>query len=127
DGWSEGVFTRELRVLYAAARGGRGSPLPPLPVQYADFAIWQRAWLGDGALAAGLAYWRRQLADCPEQLALPTDRARGAVQWCGGGGGRRAHRSRRWWRRCGARRWRRTSTRTCRSNGWWRRWRRRGG
>src|SRR6185369_1681710 len=80
DGWSQAVFNRELRALYAAYRAGREDPLPPLPVQYADFALWQRAWLEGGALTAGLAYWREQLAGAPDRLALPTDRPRPAVQ-----------------------------------------------
>ena len=80
DGWSRGVFHRELTALYDAFHGGRDDPLPPLPVQYTDFVQWQRAWLGDGTLDEGLAYWTRQLADLPEPLMLPTDRPRPSVQ-----------------------------------------------
>jgi len=80
DGWSQGVFNRELMLLYAAFREGHADPLPPLPVQYADFALWQRKWLDDTALRAGLAYWTRQLADAPERLTLATDRPRPARQ-----------------------------------------------
>src|SRR5262249_29771042 len=80
DGWSEGGFNRELGALYAAYREGREHPLPPLAVQYADFALWQRRWLEGGALEAGLQYWKEQLAGIPQQLELPTDRPRPAVQ-----------------------------------------------
>ena len=52
------------------------SPLPPLPIQYADFAVWQRDWLQGNALSEQLAWWKRRLADMPVQLALPTDRPR---------------------------------------------------
>ncbi|MBX9857267.1 MAG: amino acid adenylation domain-containing protein, partial [Gemmatimonadaceae bacterium] len=72
DGWSEGVFTRELLALYAAYQRGAPNPLPPLAVQYADYALWQRAWLHSGALRDGLAYWREQLAELPETAVLPT-------------------------------------------------------
>jgi pristinamycin I synthase-3/4 len=80
DGWSEGVINRELMELYEAHRTGREAALPPLAVQYADFAIWQRQWLTPDALREGLDYWRRQLADLPERLTLPTDRPRPAAQ-----------------------------------------------
>src|SRR5262249_41229461 len=65
DGWSQGVFNRELQVLYEAYREGGDSPLEPLRIQYADFALWQREWLDQGALDAGLQYWREQLARIP--------------------------------------------------------------
>jgi hypothetical protein len=80
DGWSEGVFNRELMVLYDAYLSGRENPLPALPVQYADFTLWQREWLSSGGLESGLAYWTRQLAQCPDQLTLPMDRPRPPVQ-----------------------------------------------
>jgi amino acid adenylation domain-containing protein len=80
DGWSIGVLTRELAALYAAARLGRPSPLPELPVQYADYAVWQRRQLQGEVLAGQLDYWRRQLAGAPPLLDLPTDRPRPAVQ-----------------------------------------------
>ena len=70
DGWSLGLFHRELTSLYAAV------PLPPLPVQYADFAVWQRAWLQGEALESEIAYWREKLAGAPPALELPTDRPR---------------------------------------------------
>jgi amino acid adenylation domain-containing protein len=76
DGWSESVLNRELTALYASYRAGRPNPLEPLPVRYADFAMWQRAWLDEGGLAESSRYWADQLRDVPEQLALPTDRPR---------------------------------------------------
>jgi amino acid adenylation domain-containing protein len=78
DGWSTGVLVRELASLYEAATAGRPSPLPELPIQYADFAGWQRRWLAGDVLAAQLDYWRRTLAGVPA-LQLPTDRPRPAV------------------------------------------------
>jgi amino acid adenylation domain-containing protein len=78
DGWSMGVFLRELSELYRAFTAGEPSPLPPLPLQYADFALWQRGWLAGETLERQLAYWRRQLAGVPP-LALPTDRPRPAT------------------------------------------------
>ena len=80
DGWSEGVFNRELKILYEGYREGRESPLKPLPVQYADFALWQRGWLEGQDLQEGLQYWKQQLAGIPERLELPTDRPRPAMQ-----------------------------------------------
>ncbi|HLL47853.1 MAG TPA: condensation domain-containing protein, partial [Longimicrobiaceae bacterium] len=74
DGWSMGVLTREVSALYAAYTEGRESPLAELPVQYADFAAWQRAWLRGEALERQLAPWRERLADAPATLELPTDR-----------------------------------------------------
>ncbi|HTU46693.1 MAG TPA: amino acid adenylation domain-containing protein [Bryobacteraceae bacterium] len=76
DGWSEAVFSRELTELYAAHREGRENPLNSLPLQYADFALWQRNWLESGALDEGLEYWTRQLQHMPERLEIPTDRPR---------------------------------------------------
>ncbi|MCP4655539.1 MAG: AMP-binding protein, partial [bacterium] len=80
DGWSMGVLQRELAVLFGAFSAGRPSPLNELPVQYADFAHWQRRWLAGEVLEAQLDYWRRQLAGAPARLELPTDRPRPAVQ-----------------------------------------------
>ncbi len=80
DGWSMGVLVRELTALYAAFRDGGDPSLPALPVQYADYAVWQRAQLEGAALDGQLAYWRDQLAGAPELLELPTDRPRPAVQ-----------------------------------------------
>ena len=83
DGWSEAVFSREMGVLYEAHRQGVESPLRPLAVQYADFTLWQREWLEGGALDEGLKYWKEHLAGIPEQLELPADRPRPAVQTFG--------------------------------------------
>jgi len=80
DGWSMGVWFRELGALYAAALDGEPAGLAPLPVQYADYARWQRSWLEGGALEKQLAWWRGQLDGAPAVLALPTDRPRPAVQ-----------------------------------------------
>jgi amino acid adenylation domain-containing protein len=70
DAWSIGVLMRELATLYAAFVLRRPSPLPPLPVQYADYALWQRSWLTRERLEQELAYWRGQLAGAPELLRL---------------------------------------------------------
>jgi amino acid adenylation domain-containing protein len=80
DGWTRGVLLRELRALYAAFARGAESPLPPLPVQYADFAAWQRRRLDGGGSAARLAWWTEHLAGAPALLELPTDRPRPPVQ-----------------------------------------------
>ncbi|HJQ35265.1 MAG TPA: amino acid adenylation domain-containing protein, partial [Pyrinomonadaceae bacterium] len=76
DGWSHAVLTAELTALYEAFRQGRPSPLGELPVQYADYAAWQRARLGGEALERDLGYWKRQLAGVAPLLELPTDRPR---------------------------------------------------
>ena len=65
-------------VLYTAFAEGQPSPLPPLPIQYTDFAVWQRQWLQGAVLEAQLAFWKTQLLDVPV-LRLPTDRPRPAV------------------------------------------------
>ncbi|HET7461692.1 MAG TPA: FkbM family methyltransferase, partial [Longimicrobium sp.] len=80
DGWSMGVLQRELSALYTAYREGRESPLPALPVQYADYAVWQRGQLAGEVLERQLAYWRERLSGAPELLELPTDRPRPPVQ-----------------------------------------------
>lgn len=77
DAWSMEVFVRELGEAYAARQQGRAPAWGELPVQYADFAAWQRAWLASGVRATQLEYWRRQLA-VPPTLGLPTDRPRPA-------------------------------------------------
>jgi amino acid adenylation domain-containing protein len=80
DGWSEGVFAREISRLYAAFAAGGPSPLPELPLQYGDYAAWQRQELLHGeVLEELLAYWRRQLAGAPAVLDLPTDFPRPAL------------------------------------------------
>ncbi|HZF10319.1 MAG TPA: non-ribosomal peptide synthase/polyketide synthase, partial [Thermoanaerobaculia bacterium] len=85
DGWSLGVLLRELAELYGAACAGRPSPLPELPLQYADFALWQRSWLHGPRLAAEIDHWRRRLSGAPPALELPADRPRPAVQSFRGG------------------------------------------
>ncbi|HEY4561927.1 MAG TPA: condensation domain-containing protein, partial [Thermoanaerobaculia bacterium] len=80
DGWSMGVLAREVGALYPAFAAGQASPLPVLPVQYADYAAWQRSWLLGEVLAEHVAFWRRRLAGAPALLHLPTDRPRPAVQ-----------------------------------------------
>jgi amino acid adenylation domain-containing protein len=84
DGWSMGVLLREIGVLYEAYVAGGSSPLPPLEVQYTDYAVWQREWLQGEVLEAQLAYWKKQLADAPAVLELPTDRPRPGVPSFGG-------------------------------------------
>ncbi|HEY4573127.1 MAG TPA: condensation domain-containing protein, partial [Thermoanaerobaculia bacterium] len=79
DAWSMRRMAAELAALYAAEREGRPAPLPELPIQYADFAAWQRRWLTAETLDAQLAYWTRQLAGAPPLLELPMDRPRPAV------------------------------------------------
>ncbi len=79
DGWSAGVLVREIGALYAAAREGRPSPLPELPIQYADFALWQRRWLAGEALDRHVDYWRQRLRGLPAEIELPADRPRHAV------------------------------------------------
>lgn len=74
DGWSLNVLVREMVELYTAFLQGHRSPLEPLPVQYADFAIWQREWLQGDVLQSNLDYWRKQLSGAPTRLELPTDR-----------------------------------------------------
>jgi amino acid adenylation domain-containing protein len=80
DGWSIDLLFRELSALYAAFCAGEPSPLPEPPLQYADYAEWQRGWMAGGALDEQLAYWRERLAGAPAVLELPTDRPRPAVQ-----------------------------------------------
>jgi amino acid adenylation domain-containing protein len=80
DGWSMGVMIREMAALYEAFAAGKPSPLPELPIQYADFAMWQRGWLQGETLEKQIAYWREQLRGAPPLLALPSTRPRSAVQ-----------------------------------------------
>ena len=85
DGWSMGVIVEELATLYPAFVAGGPVQLPPLPIQYADFAIWQREWLRGAVLDAQLSYWKVQLEGLPAFLELPTDRPRPPVQSFWGG------------------------------------------
>src|SRR6185312_16882433 len=85
DGWSQGVLLAELAALYDAGAAGEPSPLPELPIQYADFAAWQRRQAAGGALSGQLDYWRRRLADAPTVLELPADHPRPARQSFRGG------------------------------------------
>ncbi|MEF9386894.1 non-ribosomal peptide synthase/polyketide synthase [Ralstonia solanacearum species complex bacterium KE056] len=85
DGWSLGILARELGSLYEAYRAGKADPLPALPIQYADYAVWQRRWLEGGELQRQGTYWEQALAGAPTLLSLPTDRARPAQQDYAGG------------------------------------------
>jgi amino acid adenylation domain-containing protein len=85
DGWSLDVLHREVSALYGAYRTGLAPPLADLPVQYADYAVWQREQLGGAALDGPLSYWKERLRGAPELLALPADRPRPAVQSLRGG------------------------------------------
>ncbi|QWA10334.1 amino acid adenylation domain-containing protein [Sodalis ligni] len=76
DGWSLGILLPELSTLYTAYSKGQPSPLPPLAIQYPDYAAWQRQWLSGARLEEQAAYWKQTLADAPILLDLPTDRER---------------------------------------------------
>ena len=80
DGWSMGVLVREVAQLYAAFASGRPPALPPLPVQYVDFALWHRSWLQGEVLEAQLGYWKQRFAGQLPILDLPTDHPRPPVQ-----------------------------------------------
>ncbi|BAZ54100.1 amino acid adenylation domain-containing protein [Nostoc sp. NIES-4103] len=80
DGWSIGILIKELTALYTAFSQGQPSPLPKLPIQYADFAIWQRKWLQSEVLETQLNYWKQQLGGNLPILELPTDRPRPPIQ-----------------------------------------------
>lgn len=80
DGWSTGVFMREVGALYEAFSKGLPSPLPELPIQYADFAAWQRSWLKDEVLEKQLEYWKKKIGINPPLLNLPLDHPRPPVQ-----------------------------------------------
>ena len=85
DGWSTGVLSHELEVLYGAFVEGKPLPLPPLPIQYADFAAWQRQPDTAQMLAPQLNYWQQQLAGAPQLLELSTDYPRKTIQTAQGG------------------------------------------
>ncbi|MGS1416779.1 non-ribosomal peptide synthetase [Serratia marcescens] len=85
DGWSTGILLRELGALYGAFRRSDVDPLPPLTLQYPDYAAWQRRYLTPERLAAQAQYWRETLSDAPALLTLPTDRPRPTVQSFSGG------------------------------------------
>lgn len=80
DGWSYGLLMRELAAFYEAFSNNKPSPLSELPIQYADFALWQQQWLKGESLDAQLAYWKQQLGNSPPVLQLPADFPRPAVQ-----------------------------------------------
>ncbi len=84
DAWSMEILIREIAILYRAFVEGQAPALPPLPIQYGDFAVWQRGWLTGAVLESQLAYWREQLAEAPPVLDLPIDYPRPAVHtWNG--------------------------------------------
>lgn len=78
DDWSAGIAIRELTALYTAFRAGEPSPLEPLPIQYADYALWQRRWMDDARQDKEFAYWSERLAGVPELLDMPADLPRPA-------------------------------------------------
>jgi amino acid adenylation domain-containing protein len=79
DGWSMGVLVQEMSICYKAVVTGTEASLPELPVQYADYAVWQREWLGTGELRQQLQFWKDRLRDLPT-LELPADRPRNDIQ-----------------------------------------------
>ncbi|MHC5597800.1 MAG: amino acid adenylation domain-containing protein [Nostoc sp.] len=85
DGWSMGVFKREWEQVYSAFAAGYTPNLSPLPIQYSDYAAWQRSWLQGEILESQENYWKQQLSDAPPLLDLPTDRPRPAQQSYQGG------------------------------------------
>ncbi|CAD5973895.1 amino acid adenylation domain-containing protein [Planktothrix agardhii] len=80
DGWSMGIFIRELRHAYLAFSQGQKPSLEPLPIQYSDFATWQRNWLQGEVLETQINYWKKQLKDAPQRLELPADHPRPPIQ-----------------------------------------------
>jgi len=80
DDWSSNILLSEVAINYTAFQRGEQPPLPALPIQYADYAYWQRHWLQDESLDRELEFWREQLAGAPPLLQIPTDRPRPAVQ-----------------------------------------------
>ncbi|MEL6470610.1 MAG: amino acid adenylation domain-containing protein [Cyanobacteria bacterium J06623_4] len=84
DGWSQNLFKRELTQIYSAFSAGKASPLPPLSIQYADFALWQQEMLSGEKLQSHLHYWKNQLAGSAPLIKLPTDFARPDVKTSNG-------------------------------------------
>ncbi|WP_462179170.1 amino acid adenylation domain-containing protein [Pseudoalteromonas maricaloris] len=80
DGWSMGILVNEFSHLYSAYVQGQENPLPPLAIQYADYANWQRQWLQGEVLDAQMGYWEKQLADLPDVHGLPLDYPRPSIQ-----------------------------------------------
>ncbi|HEY6331596.1 MAG TPA: condensation domain-containing protein, partial [Blastocatellia bacterium] len=80
DGWSTGIFSREIGEIYKELVQGSPSRLDELTLQYADFAVWQREWLQGARLSTELEYWKGQFGEEPPMLKLPTDRIRPAIQ-----------------------------------------------
>ena len=80
DGWSLGILFNDLTALYEAFRAGAPSPLPPLPLKYGDYAVWQRKYLEGGALEQQLDYWKKHMEGAPLSIELPTDRVRPPAQ-----------------------------------------------
>ncbi len=80
DEWSLSILARELDALYQAYSAGEPSPLSDLPIQYADYAHWQKSWFQGDVLERHISYWRKRLAGIPAVLELPTDRPRPPVQ-----------------------------------------------
>ncbi|WP_434686352.1 amino acid adenylation domain-containing protein [Pseudanabaena minima] len=80
DGWSKAIMWEQLTQLYLAFLEGKPNPLSPLPIQYADYAVWQRQWLSGEVLAKQLNYWKQQLANANPLLELPTDHPRPSLQ-----------------------------------------------
>ncbi|MEB3358050.1 MAG: amino acid adenylation domain-containing protein [Synechococcales bacterium] len=80
DAWSTGVFAQEFSQFYQAYSQGQTPTLSPLPIQYVDYAVWQRQWLQGTVFATQIDYWKQQLADVPVLLELPSDRPRPAIQ-----------------------------------------------
>ena len=80
DGWSMGILVKELMALYEAFARGRSFSLPDLPIQYADFSVWQREWIQGAVREKQLSYWKGELERAPAVLELPTDRQRPALQ-----------------------------------------------
>ncbi len=79
DGWSTTILARQLAHFYRAAVAGEPGALPELPIQYADYAAWQRSWLAGDRLEGEIAYWRRQLGGAPPRIELPLDRPSGSI------------------------------------------------